>query len=244
MTNMRHTPHRIPLHPHRLPARGHLRWGWGAPLLAVLLAPASLPAQTAIQTGTQTGTQTSAQPGAITQTQTGTQTQPSPRIIPLNPSFDPLTPQRPSIITPLTQPNLTPEILHLFELDGLFSQAVAKGGGKAFADWFADDAVTLSNGRPAVLGRASIARDAQWQPADYQLAWIPEGAQMGPSADMGFTWGHYEGRSRDKAGQPVVTSGRYITIWKKQPDGKWKVAMDASADEPPAGGACCTLPKP
>ena len=66
---------------------------------------------------------------------------------------------------------------------------------------------------------------------------------MGPSNDMGFTWGHYDGRSVDKNGQAVVTSGRYITMWKKLSDGSWKVAMDASADDSPPS-ECCTLPKP
>jgi ketosteroid isomerase-like protein len=146
--------------------------------------------------------------------------------------------------SPLTQPTLSPGVLHLMELEGRFSQAVATGGGKAFATWFADDAVTLNNGRPAVLGRANIAAQATWDPKTYQLTWIPQGAQMGPSNDMGFTWGHYEGRSTDKNGQPVVTSGRYFTVWKKLPDGNWKVALDASSNEPPAGGECCALPKP
>ena len=42
----------------------------------------------------------------------------------------------------------------------------------------------------------------------------------------------------------VVISGRYFTVWKKLSDGTWKVALDASADEPPATGECCVLPKP
>ncbi len=221
----------LPKYPH---PRG--RWGCAAttPLLLLALTASILHAQTAPQTGTETTSQTG--------TQTGTQ--PSPQIVPLptQPTYDPLGPHRPAIITPLTQPNLTPEILTLFELEGRFAQAVAKGGGKAFAEWFADDAVALNNGRAPVLGRTAVARDAQWKPADYQLTWVPEGAQMGPSNDMGFTWGHYEGHSRDKAGQPVVTSGRYITVWRKQPNGQWKVVLDASADEPPT--SCCTLPKP
>jgi ketosteroid isomerase-like protein len=159
------------------------------------------------------------------------------------PGFDSLA--RPSAgSSPLTQPTLSPGVLLLLELEGRFSQAVAAGGGKAFATWFADDAVTLNNGRPAVLGRANIAAQAQWDPKDYQLTWTPQGAQMGPSNDMGFTWGHYEGHSKDKNNQPVVISGRYFTVWKKVPDGTWKVAMDASADEPPATGECCVLPKP
>lgn len=146
--------------------------------------------------------------------------------------------------SPLTQPTLSPGVLLLLELEGRFSQAVATGGGKAFAAWFADDAVTLNNGRPAVLGRANIAAEAQWDPKDYQLTWTPQGAQMGPSNDMGFTWGHYEGHSRDKSGQPISISGRYFTVWKKLPDGTWKVALDASANEPPTTGECCVLPKP
>jgi ketosteroid isomerase-like protein len=159
------------------------------------------------------------------------------------PAFDALAhPATPS--NPLSQPQLSPGVLLLMELEGRFAQDVAGGGGKAFSSWFADDAVTLNNGRPAVLGRAAIAAQANWDPKVYQLTWVPQGAQMGPSNDMGFTWGHYEGRSTDKNGQPVLTSGRYFTVWKKLPDGNWKVALDASSDDAPAAGECCTLPKP
>ncbi len=153
--------------------------------------------------------------------------------------------QSPGVISnPLSQPTLTPGALVLLELEGRFSQAVAEGGGKAFGSWFAEDGITLNNGKPAILGRTAIAATAQWDPKTYQLSWVPQGAQMGPSNDMGFTWGHYEGHSKDKNGEPVVISGRYFTVWKKLPNGSWKVALDASADEPAATGECCVLPKP
>ena len=149
-----------------------------------------------------------------------------------------------SIQSLVRTPTLSPGALSLLELEGRFSQAVAAGGGKVFSSWFADDAVTLNNGRPAIQGRGNIAATAAWDPKDYQLTWVPEGAQMGPSNDMGFTWGTYEGRSKDKNGEPVVVTGRYITVWRKGADGTWKVAMDASANAPPLAGECCTLPKP
>lgn len=148
------------------------------------------------------------------------------------------------IITPPSPPTLSPGVLRLLELEIKFAQSVAEGGGKAFASWFAEDAVTLSNGQPAVLGRGAIAAGANWNPKEYSLTWSAEGAQMGPSNDMGFTWGHYEGRTKKPLGEDVVTTGRYITIWRKLADGTWKVAMDASANEPAAAGDCCTLPKP
>jgi ketosteroid isomerase-like protein len=148
------------------------------------------------------------------------------------------------IISPISQPTLTPGQITLLELEGRFQQEVEKGGGRAFASWFAEDAVALNNGKPAVLGRGAIAASAQWNPAEYQLTWVAEGAQMGPSNDMGFTWGHYESHYKGPDGRPIVNSGRYMTVWKKVQDGSWKVALDASADEPPNAGACCALPKP
>src|SRR5580765_638747 len=66
----------------------------------------------------------------------------------------------PQVVSPLSQPTISPAILQLMELEGRFAQAVAAGGGKAFASWFAYDAVTLNNGQTAVLGRAAIAAKA------------------------------------------------------------------------------------
>lgn len=143
---------------------------------------------------------------------------------------------------PLSDPTAKPGKVLLFDLEARFAKDVRERGGAAFADWFANDAVALSNGQPPVIGRVAIAKSATWSPKDYQLTWTPTDAQMGPSGDMGYTWGHFEGRSKDSNGNPVLTSGRYMTIWRKEPDGSWKVVLDAGANEPAAAGDCCKLP--
>ena len=143
---------------------------------------------------------------------------------------------------PLADTTVSPGKALLFELEAKFARATAEGGGKAFAQWFAEDAVTLSNGEAPVHGREEIAKQATWLARDYQLTWTPTDAILSPSGDMGYTWGHYEGHSRDAQGNPVVTTGRYLTIWRKQPDGSWKVALDASNNEPAGAGDCCKLP--
>lgn len=130
----------------------------------------------------------------------------------------------------------------LFDLESRFAQDVAARGGAAFAEWFADSGVTLGNGAAPSIGKAAIAKSANWSPRDYQLSWTPTGAMMGPSGDMGYTWGHYEGRSKDANGNPIVTSGRYITVWRKEPDGRWKVVLDAGSNEPPVASDCCKVP--
>lgn len=156
-------------------------------------------------------------------------------------SLDPFAKPAPQQ-SPLTNPGLTPQQSFLYSLDAKFARDTAQGGGAAFAKWFAPDAVTLSNGKAPVVGEAAIAASANWTPAQYQLTWTAEGARMSADGDMGFTWGHYEGRSKDRDGTPIVTTGRYMTVWKKQSDGKWKVELDASNDGPPAAGDCCKLP--
>jgi ketosteroid isomerase-like protein len=142
----------------------------------------------------------------------------------------------------LTDPAYKAGAAMLFDLESQFARDTEQGGGAAFAQWFASDAVILSNGKAPVLGQPAIAASANWPAAQYHLSWTPEGGRLEPGGNVGFTWGHYEGRSKQVDGTPIVTTGRYMTIWKKQPDGKWKVALEASNNEPPEKEDCCKLP--
>ncbi len=155
--------------------------------------------------------------------------------------IDPLAPSS-STGNALTNPAYSADVAFLFDLEKKFAADTAAGGGAAFAKWFADDAVTLSDKQAPVIGRTAIAANTTWSPAQYQLTWTPEGGRMSPGGDMGFTWGHYTGHSKDKDGNPVDVSGRYMTVWKKQADGSWKVELDASNEEPPQKNDCCKLP--
>lgn len=141
----------------------------------------------------------------------------------------------------LTDPTAKPDKILLFDLEARFAKDVLERGGTGFTEWFAEDGVTLSNGQAPVKGRAAIAKSALWSPKDYQLTWTPTEALMGPSGDMGYTWGHFEGHGKDAAGNPVVTTGRYITVWRKQADGNWKVVLDVGSNEPAVAGDCCKV---
>ncbi len=144
----------------------------------------------------------------------------------------------------LTDPTTNPGKVLLLDLEKRFAKDVAEHGGAAFARWFAPDGVALGNGAAPVIGQLAIGKSANWSAKEYQLTWTPIDAAMGPSGDMGYTWGHFEGHSKDANGNPITKTGRYITIWRKEPDGTWKVVLDAGADEPAAAGDCCKLPTP
>ena len=143
---------------------------------------------------------------------------------------------------PLADPTMTSGKALLFNLEAKFAKDVAEKGGAGFAAWFADDGVALGNGVAPLIGKVAIEKSATWSPKNYQLTWTPTDGTMGPSGDMGYTWGHYEGSSKDANGNPVKTSGRYMTIWRRDKDGAWKVVLDAGANEPADAGACCKVP--
>lgn len=143
---------------------------------------------------------------------------------------------------PFADPTAKPGKTLLYDLEARFAKDVLERGGAGFASWFADDGVALGNGAAPLVGKVAIAKSANWSPQAYQLTWTPTDAMMGPSGDMGYTWGHYDGHSKDAHGNAVTTSGRYMTIWRKEKDGTWKVVLDAGANEPAGSGDCCRLP--
>jgi ketosteroid isomerase-like protein len=155
---------------------------------------------------------------------------------------DPGAAAAPSAPNPLSDTTVNAGKMLLFDLEARFARDVLDHGGAAFANWFAPDAVALGNGAAPQMGKVAIVKSATWLAKDYQLTWTPTDATMGPSGDIGYTWGHFEGHSKDANGNPVTTSGRYITIWRKQPDGNWKVVLDAGSNEPAAAGDCCKVP--
>ena len=43
------------------------------------------------------------------------------------------------------------------------------------------------------------------------------------SGDLGYTYGKYQFSAVDSSGQEIKAEGIFHTVWKKQPDGFWKL---------------------
>lgn len=110
----------------------------------------------------------------------------------------------------------------MVDADKAFSEASAKSGmKKAFLEYIADDAILLRPGfMPIVEGDAIQFLNAQ-EDTSFTMTWEPKGADMAASKDMGFTYGVYTVKTKD-----TVLNGTYLSIWKKQADGKWKFVLD------------------
>lgn len=57
------------------------------------------------------------------------------------------------------------------------------------------------------------------------LVWWPTHGGISSSGDLGWTTGPYEVKQGDETGH-----GNFVTVWRKQPDGKWRFAIDFGND--------------
>jgi len=122
----------------------------------------------------------------------------------------------------------------LMNLEVQFMKAAATQGSAGYMSFYAQDAVELPNGADAIKGKDNIGQTMGFLDQGNKLTWKPDFSDMAASGDLGYTYGTYvfTSKDKDKDGKPVVEYGKYVTIWKKQKDGTWKVAVDMGNASP------------
>jgi ketosteroid isomerase-like protein len=110
----------------------------------------------------------------------------------------------------------------IINTDIAFSDYSKKHGmKKAFIEYIDDDGVLLRPDHLPIVGADAIDFLTQLNDSSYTLTWKPFAAAISSSADLGYTYGIYNVQFPD-----TNLSGTYVSIWKKQPDGKWKFVLD------------------
>ena len=109
--------------------------------------------------------------------------------------------------------------------------SVSNGAAAAFAAYMADDALSLPAGAEPVTGKQAIVESLA-PLSGGTLSWTPRQQVISRSGELGYTWGTYQYRSTETNGQPRVSHGKYVTIWRKQTDGSWKAVVDIGNQSP------------
>jgi len=125
----------------------------------------------------------------------------------------------------------------LMDADRAFAAAVAEGGTEAWVSWFATDGAQIVPNAGEIRGSEAIRElmTSLDDPAN-ELTWEPLRADIAASGDLGWTTGSYVSTTTLPDGTKSEREGRYVTIWRRQVDGSWKVVMDlGNPTERPAG---------
>ena len=109
----------------------------------------------------------------------------------------------------------------LMQADAKFAAVTAERGLEGFLSFLADGVLKFGDKGTLLTTRDQTREQLKksFEQPGFQLQWKPLGADAAASGDLGYTWGQYEA-------VPSGRRGHYLTIWKRQKDGSWKVVAD------------------
>lgn len=116
----------------------------------------------------------------------------------------------------------------LLAADRLFARRALQGTAAAVREFFEVKGVRLEPAGQAMIGREQIAAELGRRPG--LLSWEPRFAEVSGSGDWGWTWGDWQVHEPGAGGRRIA-QGRYMSLWKKQPDSTWQVHAQLSATE-------------
>jgi ketosteroid isomerase-like protein len=142
---------------------------------------------------------------------------------------------------PEAGPGLAPATVDdLLESDRAFARDTAENGIDGWMAWMAPDAARFAPGGPVARGLETIREQdaAIFTDPAIRLEWEPTDGGLFDGGDHGFTVGRYDViRSTADAPREVLSGGHYVTIWRREPSGAWKVILDTGSADPPGAGA-------
>jgi ketosteroid isomerase-like protein len=121
----------------------------------------------------------------------------------------------------------TSSLSALVEAERTFAEAAAEYGIRdGFLQFLANDSVIFD---PAPTNGKKLY--AAYDDKGKRLIWQPIFAAISRAGDLGLTTGPWEFKKVGNGDTPVAF-GQFVSIWKKQRDNSWKVAVDLGIDNP------------
>ena len=124
----------------------------------------------------------------------------------------------------------------LLELDDAWSHTAAAHKLDATVAFYSDDAVMLAPNEPIRTTKQAIRKS--WTPfcdPTTKIAWKATKVEIAKAKDVAYMYGFYNLTVQEN-GKAISDKGKFLEIWKKQRDGKWKCAVDMFNSDLPAAG--------
>jgi ketosteroid isomerase-like protein len=121
-------------------------------------------------------------------------------------------------------------------LDEQWSATAARNDLDGTVSFYADDAVLLPPNAPIASDKKS--RRDSWAgllSPKTAVSWKWSKIEVAQSGELAYIYGTYKlkiGASSESG--PVDDTGKFLEVWKKQPDGKWKCIVDTYNSDLPA----------
>jgi ketosteroid isomerase-like protein len=126
----------------------------------------------------------------------------------------------------------------LRDLDAQWSSAAGAKDFEKTVSFYSADAIVMPPNAPAATSSEAIRK--VWQDLlaspGLVISWKTGKVEVAKSGDLACLSGAYELTINDASGKPVNDHGKYVEVWEKQSDGKWKCGTDIWNSDLPAPG--------
>ena len=111
-----------------------------------------------------------------------------------------------------------------------------------FAEFFVESGRFMPPDAPEAVGRENILAVASqvFAAPGFSLTWSASSAQVAASGDQGYSTGTYTQTFGSPV--PVRIEGKYLTLWSKDDDGRWRVVADINNANAPLQAGASTGP--
>lgn len=105
----------------------------------------------------------------------------------------------------------------------------------AIASTFDEDGINVGADGTCSKGRSAIEAGMRsfWERSGPATTTKVEVQQVVLDGDLAYEWGRSEFHFRPKPGGPAERTGRYLTAWKRQADGGWKIYRNVGLPKQP-----------
>jgi uncharacterized protein (TIGR02246 family) len=112
--------------------------------------------------------------------------------------------------------------------DAEWSHAAEAKDLEKTVSFYAEDGSVLPFGAPIATGKEQVRQ--VWSHLmslpGFSLTFAPTKVQVAKAGDLAYDVGTFALKLNDAQGNATTTPGKYVVVWKKQADGKWKAVAD------------------
>lgn len=124
---------------------------------------------------------------------------------------------------------ISPTLSAIFDAERAFAKRCGEVGIRAsFTEFFSDDGIAFYP-HPVKYKEAIKGRPAPPNPLAFSLVWEPVFGDVAAAGDLGYDCGPSIFADKTNDANPP-RYGFFFSVWKKQADGTWKVALDIGTD--------------
>jgi ketosteroid isomerase-like protein len=116
----------------------------------------------------------------------------------------------------------------LLKTDTEWAEAAGTTDVERIVSFWTDDAVIYPPREAPVSGKTAIRKyvGESLKIPGFAIRWKPNEAVVSAAGDLGYTTGTNSFTFPDAQGRLITSNGRYVTVWRKEPGGRWRCVVD------------------